>query len=324
MPEPFKQPVAIFSLAALQDAFWLEQWEKHLQPLQQSGRIHLWSQRQAQAGTDYKQLIHTQFEQAGIIVLLLSPDFFDSGECTSLMERAIQIAHKGQARVVPLLLRAVDWRESPLREFICLPANESPITLWSNHDEAFQACVAGIKDLLNQPTSAPQTDNKHLSVQNTPTGHSPTQAMPGTSPQYYSCVLSYASEDREFVQKLYTDLQASGVPCWYAEQDLRQGDKIRAEIYQAIHRQEKLLLVLSQYAIKSLWVEEEVDAALDREHQQPGTYLLFPLRLDDAAFPAEKYWVVTVRQRYIGDFRLWKKDTSYQQALQRLLRDLRK
>ena len=66
-----------------------------------------------------------------------------------------------------------------------------------------------------------------------------------------------------------------------------------------------------------------MDAALDREHQQKGTFLLFPIRLDDHVLQTSKAWAVAVRQRYIGDFRQWTDDAMYQRALQRLLRDLK-
>jgi TIR domain len=100
------------------------------------------------------------------------------------------------------------------------------------------------------------------------------------------------------------------------------GDRLRDKVYEAIQRQDKLLIVLSEHAIGSAWVEEEVDAALDREHQQKGTYLLFPIRLDDQVIQTSKAWAITVRQRYIGDFRQWTDNSMYQRALQRLLRDL--
>ncbi|GHO98884.1 hypothetical protein KSF_089320 [Reticulibacter mediterranei] len=142
------------------------------------------------------------------------------------------------------------------------------------------------------------------------------------SSNYHSCVLSYATEDQAFAEKLYTDLHKQGVSCWFAEQDLKQGDKLRPEIYRAINKQDKLLLILSEHAIESHWVEEEFDVARDRELRQTDTFLLFPLRLDETVFTTEKYWAITVRQRYIGDFCQWQDETAYQQALQRLLRDL--
>ena len=142
------------------------------------------------------------------------------------------------------------------------------------------------------------------------------------SSEYHSCILSYATEDQDFAEKLHTDLTNKGVSCWFAPHDLKMGDKLRDKVYEAIQRQDKLLIVLSEHAIGSAWVEEEVDAALDREHQQKGTYLLFPIRLDDQVLQTSKAWAIAVRQRYIGDFRQWSDDVMYQRALQRLLRDL--
>lgn len=163
----------------------------------------------------------------------------------------------------------------------------------------------------------------------TPSASQVQTAAPTVSPAstsgssfYHTCVISYSNKDAAFVNKLYTDLQAQGVPCLLVEQDLKIGDKLRAEIYRAIRQLDRLLLVLSHNAITSKWVEEAIDTALERESQQPGTYLLFPLRLDDAILSADLYWASAVRQRLIGDFTLWQKDAEYQQAFQRVLRDL--
>ena len=156
----------------------------------------------------------------------------------------------------------------------------------------------------------------------------PSPVIPSVQQQdhasnYHSCVLSYATEDQSFAEKLHADLTQQGVSCWFAPHDLKMGDKLRDKIYEAIQRQDKLLIVLSEHAIGSLWVEEEVEAALDREHQHQGTFLLFPIRLDDQVLQTSKAWGVAVRQRYIGDFRQWMDDATYQRALQRLLRDLK-
>lgn len=148
-------------------------------------------------------------------------------------------------------------------------------------------------------------------------------AQSSSSSPYQSCILSYATEDHPFAEKLHADLTQHAVSCWFAPHDLKMGDKLRDKIYEAIQQQDKLLLVLSEHAIGSAWVEEEIDAALDREHQQKGIYLLFPVRLDDHVLQTSKAWTIAVRQRYIGDFRQWQDDVEYQRALQRLLRDLK-
>jgi hypothetical protein len=153
---------------------------------------------------------------------------------------------------------------------------------------------------------------------------SPTTAQQQhSSSDYQSCVLSYATEDQAFAEKFYTDLQSKGVSCWFAPHDLKTGDKLRTQIYDAIQKNDKLLLILSEHAVKSDWVEREVELAFERERQPPGTLVLFPIRLDDAVMQTNTAWAGDIRRiRFIGDFRQWQDDAGYQRALQRLLRDL--
>src|SRR6266566_7119666 len=90
-----------------------------------------------------------------------------------------------------------------------------------------------------------------------PSSPAPILAAHSTSSSlYHSCILSYATEDQDFAEKLHTDLASKGVSCWFAPHDLETGDKLRDKVYEAIGRQDKLLIVLSEYAIGSAWVEE--------------------------------------------------------------------
>jgi hypothetical protein len=143
------------------------------------------------------------------------------------------------------------------------------------------------------------------------------------SSDYHTCVLSYATEDQAFAEKLHADLQSRGISCWFAPHDLKVGDKLRTQIYEAIQKNDKLLLILSEHAVKSDWVEREVELAFERERQPPETLVLFPIRLDDAVMHTNIAWAGDIRRiRFIGDFRQWRDDVAYQRALQRLLRDL--
>lgn len=146
-----------------------------------------------------------------------------------------------------------------------------------------------------------------------------------TSPiEYYSCFISYSSKDKDFADRLYADLQAKAIRCWYAPEDLRTGDKFRARIEESIRIYDKVMIVLSENSIQSTWVEEEVEAALERERQHPDSLVLFPIRLDDAVMEAKQAWAASLRRiRHIGDFSDWKNHNAYQRALERLLRDLK-
>jgi hypothetical protein len=142
--------------------------------------------------------------------------------------------------------------------------------------------------------------------------------------EFYSCFISYSTTDQDFVDRLYADLQVKGVRCWFAPEDLKIGDVFRQRIDEAIRLHEKLLLILSEYSVRSDWVREEVEACLERERREKRL-VLFPVRVDDAVMDATEAWAASVRrQRHIGDFRDWKKHDTYHDELQRLLRDLKR
>ena len=144
----------------------------------------------------------------------------------------------------------------------------------------------------------------------------------GTPIQFYSCFISYSSPDRPFAERLHADLQNKGVRCWYAPEDMKIGDKIRDRIDESIRLRDKLLLILSEHSIASEWVEHEVESALEDEKQR-GRTILFPIRLDDVVMESGKAWAALIRRtRHIGDFTQWKDHDLYQNAFDRLLRDL--
>lgn len=140
--------------------------------------------------------------------------------------------------------------------------------------------------------------------------------------EYYTCFISYSNKDQDFAERLYADLQSKGVRCWYAPEDMKIGDKIRERIDESIRVYDKLLLVLSQHAIDSNWVEYEVEAALSKEDCTKRT-VLFPVRLDKVAIESTDAWAKHIqRTRHIGNFAEWKDHDQYQKTFDRLLRDL--
>jgi len=141
--------------------------------------------------------------------------------------------------------------------------------------------------------------------------------------QFYSCFISYSNKDSSFATQLHTQLQGQGVRCWKDSEDLKIGDKFQEEIEKAIHFHDKLLVVLSENSVNSVWVEREVQAAFEKE-QRHGSVVLFPVRLDDAVMDSPRAWAAEIRRmRHIGDFRSWKEPAAFQSSLERLVRDLK-
>jgi uncharacterized protein YjbI with pentapeptide repeats len=142
---------------------------------------------------------------------------------------------------------------------------------------------------------------------------------------FYSCFISYSSNDQLFAERLYNDLQGKGVRCWYAPKDLKAGDKFWHRIDESIRLYDKLLVILSKNSVESPWVENEVMAAIEKEHQNPDRTVLFPIRIDEAIMETNIPWAASFRRsRHILDFTKWKRPEQYQKALEKLLKDLNK
>ena len=148
------------------------------------------------------------------------------------------------------------------------------------------------------------------------------RSLTGAAFDFYSCFISYSTKDQVFADRLYADLQAKGVRCWFAPEDLKIGDKFRSRIDESIRIHDKLLLVLSQDSISSPWVEKEVETAFERERRE-SRIVLFPIRLDNAVIETNEAWAADIRRtRHMGDFTNWEEHVSYKKAVERLVRDL--
>lgn len=138
---------------------------------------------------------------------------------------------------------------------------------------------------------------------------------------YFSVFIAYSATDESFARRLYTDLEANGVDVSFAPEHLKIGDYIKPAIEENIEFYDKLLLVLSGNSINSAWVRHEFTRAVEKERKH-NKLVLFPIRLDNSVFETTEQWAFDIRQRHIGDFRNWTNPLLYQNAMNRLLRDL--
>jgi hypothetical protein len=56
---------------------------------------------------------------------------------------AIERHNSGKALVIPIILRRVDWSDTPFAKLQFLPKNAEPVTSWTNRDEAFTNVAQG-------------------------------------------------------------------------------------------------------------------------------------------------------------------------------------
>jgi len=146
--------------------------------------------------------------------------------------------------------------------------------------------------------------------------------------QFYTCFISFTEADDDFSQRLYNDLQGRGVRCWRWKEDARWGRELMGEIDKAVRIYDKLIVICSEKSLNSPAVLREIERALQKEddlkRQGREAEVLFPIRLDDYIF--EKWdhpRKADVIAKNVGDFRNLSDPASYNEALNRLIRDLR-
>lgn len=145
-----KPPVRLVYSYSHRDESLRDELETHLALLKRQGVIAPWSDRNILAGEDWAGRIDEHFKAADIILLLVSADFLRSNYCYEMeMENALARHYAGTARVVPIILRDVDWHSAPFGKLQALPPDGKAITLWTNRDEAWAAVARGIREMVD-------------------------------------------------------------------------------------------------------------------------------------------------------------------------------
>jgi len=141
--------IKIFYCYARKDKALRDELEKHLEILKHLGLITPWYDREIQPGVEWKREIDRHLNTADIVLLLISADFMHSTYCYGTeMRRALERHEAGEARVLPIILRPVDWKGTPISELQALPAEGKAITKWTNRDEAFEDVARGIRKVV--------------------------------------------------------------------------------------------------------------------------------------------------------------------------------
>ena len=154
--QPAKQ---LFYSYSHKDADLRDELDHHLSVLKRSGIIHDWYDRAIDAGAGWAGQIDNHLGKADIILLLISADFLASDYCYDVeMKRALERHEAGEAAVIPIILRPVDWSGAPFAKLQCLPTHAVPVTSWANRDQAFRDVAEGIRRTILKAARPPETE----------------------------------------------------------------------------------------------------------------------------------------------------------------------
>jgi uncharacterized protein YjhX (UPF0386 family) len=134
------------------DSELLDKLHKHLAALRREDLITTWTDREILAGI-IDEHVDRAWEEAELYLLLVSASFIDSNYCYEReFKRALERCHRGQAVIVPIILRECDWHVPELKRFKALPTDGRPIIsrYWHSEDEAFADVALGLRKLIRE------------------------------------------------------------------------------------------------------------------------------------------------------------------------------
>ncbi|MEE8523201.1 MAG: SUMF1/EgtB/PvdO family nonheme iron enzyme, partial [Thermoanaerobaculia bacterium] len=90
-----------------------------------------------------------RLEEADLILLLVSSSFIASDYCWDVeATRALERHARGEAQVVPILVRPCEWETAPFAEIQGLPKNFEPVSTWDDRDRAWLDVARGLRQAI--------------------------------------------------------------------------------------------------------------------------------------------------------------------------------
>jgi class 3 adenylate cyclase/predicted Ser/Thr protein kinase len=157
------KPLKVFCSYSRKDEKYLNELRTWLRGLERQRLIDWWHDREIVPGQEWREAIDENLEAADVILLLISPDFMASDFAyKEEMQRAIGRHERGEARVIPIIVRRTDLEGAPFRHLQSLPKDLRPIVTWSRRDEAWNDVVRGIRKALNELVSEPSGHEQEI------------------------------------------------------------------------------------------------------------------------------------------------------------------
>ena len=151
MTAPAPKPLKIFCSYSHKDEEYLNELRAWLRGLERQGQIQWWHDREIVPGWEWEEAIDKNLRTADIIFLLVTPDFMASDYVFEReIDRAIERHERGEARVIPIIVRPALWKGTSLNRLQALPKDAKPITRWPDRDEAWLDVTEGIQRAVEE------------------------------------------------------------------------------------------------------------------------------------------------------------------------------
>ncbi|WP_333796590.1 toll/interleukin-1 receptor domain-containing protein [Rheinheimera sp.] len=141
--------VKVFISYSHKDESFKDDLIEHMAGLTRSGAISEWNDRKILPGQDWSSEISDNLTNSQLILFLISSSFMSSEYCFNVeAQKALELHKAGKAKLIPIVIRPVDWGGSELATLQGLPKDADPISSWSDSDAAWLNVIKGIKNCI--------------------------------------------------------------------------------------------------------------------------------------------------------------------------------
>jgi TIR domain len=155
------KPVSAFISYSHKDDRLRAELETHLKLLQRQRLLDVWTDRRIAPGSEWGGEIDENLQASELVLFLVSPDFVASDYCYDReMLTALQRHESGLARVIPIIVRDVDWHSAPFGKLQALPKDGRAIgrgnksardTMWRQVAEEIRRLITSDRLVAHEP-----------------------------------------------------------------------------------------------------------------------------------------------------------------------------
>ena len=148
-------PIDVFIAYSRKDEESRDEVEKILKVISRDESIKYWHPGMIEPGSERQAEIKQNLDRSRLILLLISSDFMASDELHDVQAEAMKRRTADKATVIPIIVRACGWEDTPFAEIRSLPDDPGSVDKWSSKDAAFKNIGKGIRRAIAKLRSEP-------------------------------------------------------------------------------------------------------------------------------------------------------------------------
>jgi len=143
----------------------IDEFKKHISPLQTNGIIEIWYDRKMIPGDELQEEITDNLKNSDIVFLFISANFLSSAACRDEKEVALELNRIKGVAVIPIIVSKCGWLDDKrLSSLLALPTDGKAIEEHDTQNSAWNCVYEGLKAVVNEEIKVKKLEfQKHFS-----------------------------------------------------------------------------------------------------------------------------------------------------------------